>query len=280
MIFHARCGLALLNLLAITFLFRAHSMDRRPEPDDPTSPPPGKPELALPEWWNPSDPLPNEKPNCVRCHLTAGRELTAAVRDYARSVHDKAKLSCYDCHGGNTEDDATAHEQEFEFIGTKLSAHMNACADCHTDEADAWRKSPHFWDLSQRINRDYPVCLDCHGNHDVGNPPADFALMNVCTDCHKNFEQQFPETASVVAENDRLWKILQVATKSSNSSDSIPARFRRELSTARYATARLMHSAIPPTKEQATALSLRSRRLRDDLDAWLRSRGQEGPAGK
>jgi hypothetical protein len=107
-------------------------------------------------------PLPVEKTNCVRCHLTAGRELTVPVYQFARSVHDRAKMSCNDCHGGNTADDATAHEHEFGFIGTKLSAHIGACADCHMEEADLVQKGAHFWDVTKRINRDYPLCIDCH----------------------------------------------------------------------------------------------------------------------
>src|SRR5207237_1012709 len=64
--------------------------------------------LQLPKNWNPEDALPIVKSNCVRCHLTAGRELTAPVRDFARSSHDFAHLSCNDCHGGDTEHDAHA----------------------------------------------------------------------------------------------------------------------------------------------------------------------------
>src|SRR5262245_65082366 len=56
---------------------------------------PAKP-LKLPAGWNPRDPLPLEKSNCMVCHLTAGRELTTPVRDFARSVHDRARLSCND----------------------------------------------------------------------------------------------------------------------------------------------------------------------------------------
>ena len=225
----------------------------------------------LPAWWNAADPLPIEKSNCVRCHLTAGRELTAPVRDFARSVHDRAKMSCNDCHGGNTDDDTKAHEHEFDFIGTKLSAHVAACADCHTDEAEAFRKGPHFWDLSKRINRDYPVCIDCHGNHDVGKPPAEFALMNVCTDCHKTFDELFPEASSVVAENDRLWKVLRdVYAKNRADANPIPAEFRRELAAVRRATARIIHPAGAISKQQTESLNGRARRLRERLETWLK----------
>jgi len=229
--------------------------------------------LKLPEWWNPDNPLPIVESNCVRCHLTAGRELTVPVRDFARSVHDRAKMSCNDCHGGNTEDDTKAHEHEFDFIGTKLSAHVAACADCHADEAAALRKGPHFWDLSKRINRDYPVCIDCHGNHDVGKPPTEFSLMNVCTDCHKNFDEVMPETAAVVAENDRLWKTLrEVHAKRKAATEPTPPEFRRELAAVRRGTGRFVHPAGPISKQQAESLNGRALRLRERLEVWLKDR--------
>ncbi len=241
------------------------------DPDDPKKPPPSDQPLKLPDWWNADHALPIEKSNCVRCHLTAGRELTAPVRDFARSSHDRAKMSCNDCHGGNTEDDIKAHEHEFDFIGTKLSAHMAACAECHVEEAEAFRKGPHYWDLSKRINRDYPVCIDCHGNHDVGKPPAEFSLMNVCTDCHKNFATDFPESAAVVAENDRLWKVLrEVHGKNKDAADPTPAPFRRDLAAVRYSTARLFHPAGRVSEEQARLLNAKVRRLRERLEMWLK----------
>jgi hypothetical protein len=226
--------------------------------------------LKLPPGWNPRDPLPVEKTNCVRCHLTAGRELTAPVRDFARSVHDRASLSCNDCHGGNTVEDNSAHEAEHGFIGTKLSAHMKACTGCHGLEAKWFHEGKHYWDLSKRINRDYPVCIDCHGSHDVGRPPAEFSLTAVCTDCHKQFAKDMPQTAAVVTENDNLWKTLRkVHAKNLQASEPTPAAFRKELKGIRSSTARLMHGARPATMEEARALNQRVKQLRDKLETWL-----------
>jgi hypothetical protein len=242
--------------------FVVHQRQDTPAPEKP---------LKLPEWWNPKDPLPIEKTNCVRCHLTAGRELTLPVRDFARSVHDRAKLSCNDCHGGNTKEDSTAHEADHGFIGNKLSAHMTACAECHISEAETFSKSKHHWDLTKGINRKYPVCIDCHGNHDVGKPPADFTLTAVCTDCHKQFSTEQPATAAVVAENDRLWETLRrVHARNKDAADPTPAQFRRDLSRVRYATGRLVHGAAPIPAEQGQALNERVRRLREGLEAWLK----------
>jgi hypothetical protein len=228
------------------------------------------PQLKLPKWWKAGDPLPGEKSNCVRCHLNAGRELTVPVRDFARSVHDRAKLSCNDCHGGDTEHDATAHEHEKGFIGTKMSAHMTACASCHGTEANAFRKSKHYWDLKKSINRDYPVCVDCHGNHDIGKPPADFAMTTVCTDCHKNFATRWPALAAVTGENDKLWKALRQVHARSKAANPTPEPFSQTLADLRQETGKLIHSAKAPTQAEADSLNRRVAKLREDLEAWLK----------
>jgi hypothetical protein len=227
--------------------------------------------LKLPEWWKPDDPLPLEKTNCVRCHLTAGRELTVPLRDFARSVHDRVKMSCNDCHGGNTKDDGTAHEAEHHFIGTKMSAHIAACSACHAREAEDFGKSKHYWDLAKGINRKLPVCIDCHGNHDIGKPPADFTLTNVCIDCHKQFAKDFPHAAAAVTENDKLWEVLRkVQAKNRKLNDPIPAAFQRELRRLRSKTANLMHRGVPMNAEQAQDLNERARKLRAELETWLK----------
>jgi hypothetical protein len=237
-----------------------------------TPPPVKEKPIKLPEWWKPDDPLPVEKTNCVRCHLTAGRELTVPVRDFARSVHDRAQLSCNDCHGGNTKEDSTAHEPEHHFIGTKLSAHIAACSACHTRQAEGFQKGKHYWDLSKRINRDYPVCIDCHGNHDIGKPPEAFSMTNVCTDCHKQFARDLPRAAAVVAENDRLWVVLRkVHARNKKEADPTPAAFRRDLKRVRAATSRLIHRAGPITAEEAQELNAQARRLREGLETWLQN---------
>jgi hypothetical protein len=236
-----------------------------------TAPPAEEKPLQLPKGWSPADPLPFQKSNCVRCHLKAGRELTTPVRDFARSIHDRNRLSCNDCHGGNTDEDGSAHEEQHGFIGTKLSAHMAACADCHSRQAQTFRKGKHYWDLTKSINRKYPVCIDCHGNHDVGKPPAEFSLMNVCTDCHKQFAKDMPHTAAVVTENDRLWVVLRkVYAKDTKVENPAPEAFQDEIERLRARTARLMHHATPITAEDAKGLNEQVNRLREGLEDWLK----------
>lgn len=211
-----------------------------------------KPALTLPNWWNRDDPLPRVESNCMRCHLTAGRELTAAVRDFARSAHDRQMMTCNDCHGGDTENDERAHDESSEFIGTKRSSHLQNCSECHTEESDRLSRGPHAWDFSKRINTKYPHCIDCHGNHDVGNPPDDFRLVNVCKDCHQKFTTENSAYARVVTESDRLGATLhRVRTELAKRGESPGGPLRDEIAAVRYQTMRVMHLAGPLTDDQA-----------------------------
>ncbi|HLN33020.1 MAG TPA: cytochrome c3 family protein [Gemmataceae bacterium] len=273
---HRSMAIWVLTLSLAALPMRAGSFQGKAETlraDDANKPAPAvqNQPLKLPGWWKKGDPLPIEKSNCVRCHLTAGRELTLPVRDFARSIHDLAKLTCNKCHGGDTKNDATAHEADHGFIGTKLSAHMAACIGCHTRETLGFKKGKHYWDLSKSINKKYPVCIDCHGNHDVGKPPADFSLTTVCIDCHKEFAKDLPQAAAVVAENDLLWKTLRdVQARNKDAANPIPEQFQRERDRVRSLTSRLIHRAGPITPQETQEVNDRARKLRAELEVWLK----------
>lgn len=264
-------GMTLLLASAAAFTLRAAD-DKKPA----TGRPEGKPavkKLVKPKNWPEGHPLPIVGSNCASCHLTAGRELTAAVVNFTRSVHDLNEMTCYDCHGGNTVDDVKAHEEDFGFIGTKKSTHIKHCSECHDGPAEALAAGPHHWDFSKRINTKFPMCFDCHGNHDVGNPPADFKLAAMCGDCHPKLDKQFPQIASVVKQNDRLWDVLrQVRKKNIAMSDPVPAAFREEVDALRGETMRAIHTSKELTAEQAAALNARTEKLRTGLQQWLQSK--------
>jgi hypothetical protein len=226
--------------------------------------------VRLPRWWKAGEPVPIVKSNCVRCHLTAGRELTAPAQDFARSVHDLHGMTCSDCHGGNRDKDESAHEPEFGFIGTKLSAHMAGCAECHDEQAEAAKSGPHYWDFSKQVNLKYPVCSDCHGHHDVEKPPAEFSLKTVCRECHLNFEHDMPHAAAVVIENDRLWDVIRkVQERNVKNEKPVPDQFHQDLEAARHLTAELIHPAHKITEKQAAELNVHVQMLRGRLERWL-----------
>lgn len=244
--------------------------------------------LVAPRGWPPGHPLPTVRSNCVKCHLKAGRALTLAVRDFSHSVHDLNGLTCFDCHGGNPEDDASAHEAEFDFIGTKLSAHLKQCSSCHEEQAEHLASGPHHWDFSKRINTKYPMCIDCHGNHDVGNPPEDFTLITVCQDCHEDLDQEYPAFAQVVAQNDALWSVLsQVRQRCLHQPDPVPEQFQAEIDSVRSETMRCLHEVGKLSDDDASALVQRTQSLQQQLQTWLDAQpaeaaGDDGdtPAGE
>ncbi len=235
--------------------------------------------VRLPRWWKAGDPVPTVKSNCVRCHLTAGRELTAPAQDFARSVHDLHGMTCSDCHGGNRDNDDAAHEPEFGFIGTKLSAHMAGCAECHGEQAEAVKSGPHYWDFSKKVNLKYPVCSDCHGYHDVEKPPAEFALKTACRECHLNFEREMPALAAVVTENDRLWDVIRkVQDRNLKREHPVPEQFHHDLEAARHLTATLIHPAHKISEQQAEELNAQVKAVCGRLEEWLTKNDAKTPS--
>jgi Cytochrome c3 len=228
--------------------------------------------LVAPKNWPAGHPLPTVASNCAACHLTAGRELTDAAIFFARSVHDLQGLTCYDCHGGNRENDARAHEEAFGFIGTKLSAHLKVCSECHTEEAEQLAAGPHHWDFSKRVNTQYPTCIDCHGNHDIGNPPADFKLANMCLDCHHKLDKDYPQIASVVTHGDQLADVLrEVRKKTIHEADPVPEPFRDDLASLRTDAMQVIHGSKEISAEKAADLNRRADKIRTGLAQWLKS---------
>lgn len=228
--------------------------------------------LTAPPNWPAGHPLPVVGSNCAACHLTAGRELTDAVVHFVRSVHDLNDLTCYDCHGGNREVDGQAHEEASGFIGTKLSAHLKVCSECHVEASERLAAGPHHWDFSKRINTQYPTCVDCHGNHDIGNPPADFKLTDMCLDCHHELAKDYPQIASVVAAGDQLTAVLRdVRAKTTGQPQPIPEAFRAELTKLRAANMEVIHASQEITAVEAAKLNKQSEKIRTGLQEWLKS---------
>ena len=237
-------GLSVVGLCVATGLLSA-AEEARPQ-DAAAGRPEGKPavkKLVKPPNWPKDHPLPLVGSNCASCHLTAGRELTAAVFNFVRSAHDMQEMTCYDCHGGNTVDDVKAHTEAFGFIGTKKSAHIATCSECHSEAAEVLASGPHHWDFSTRINTEYPLCFDCHGNHDIGNVPADFKLEAMCGDCHEDMEKSFPHLLAVVQQNDRLWETIgKVRERRIDEATPLPEEFTGDVAELRGETMTLVTS--------------------------------------
>ena len=152
--------------------------------------------------------IPN---TCARCH-------NAIFETYKKSVHGAALIgegntdvaSCIDCHGvHNIQDPTTA---------TFRNAIPQLCAKCHTNAAimDKYGISTQvlntyvadfhgttvtlFESTSPDQPTNKPVCIDCHGLHDivkVDNPEHGIAikknLLLKCQQCHPGINENFPD---------------------------------------------------------------------------------------
>jgi predicted CXXCH cytochrome family protein len=148
---------------------------------------------------------------CARCH-------SAIYDQYKESVHGKALLefinpdvpTCIDCHGVHNIQNPTT--EAFRVSSPQL------CARCHTDPArmDKYGISTQVLNtyladfhgetvtLFQKQSPDRitnkPVCVDCHGIHNISRPDdpqkglqVKENLLKTCQKCHPDATTNFPD---------------------------------------------------------------------------------------
>jgi len=152
---------------------------------------------------------------CEKCH-------SEIYEAYEESVHGAALMGggnsdvphCTDCH--------EVHGAEHAIEGPSDSSfHLfspQVCADCHTDEEmmgrygistdvmDTYVSDFHgttvtlFQDLAPDQETNKPVCVDCHGVHDmksVDDPESQVIkenLLATCQRCHPDATADFPDS--------------------------------------------------------------------------------------
>ncbi len=158
----------------------------------------------------PSQPLSKVPEMCQRCH-------SEIFDRYEQSVHGAALLgdgdpfvpTCTDCHGVH-DLEGPSFEEGFHLFSPDI------CAQCHADEdlMTRYGVSTHVFDtyisdfhgttvvLFEKISPDQetnkPVCIDCHGVHDmrkVDDPESTVIKENLlltCQKCHPDATSNFP----------------------------------------------------------------------------------------
>ena len=129
---------------------------------------------------------------CLGCHadrtlavsLPSGetRSLFVNIDAFRASVHGN-KLSCTDCHQDITE---VPHvSRPFKTLREFTVAYYEQCKRCHFANYTKTLDSVHYQSLA-RGDRTAPLCVDCHGSHEVVAPrtPAG-RLSNTCARCHE-----------------------------------------------------------------------------------------------
>jgi predicted CXXCH cytochrome family protein len=150
----------------------------------------------------PGDGTPNDGKSsfdarCLNCHAGseeethfidgASRPVSVDIALFNRSRHGASNpegyLSCYDCHGNYTfpHDDA----EYFSARDFRLTL-SQACESCHDAQASGHADSVHERAAAEG-NSFAPVCVDCHGYHDVSTPNEPRTkIPATCAQCHRD----------------------------------------------------------------------------------------------
>ena len=114
---------------------------------------------------------------------------------YKGSVHGQAYFgrndlgvpTCVNCHSNHG-------IQKPQQMATRF-----VCAECHVEQADAYKKSRH-WVAAQDTGK--PLCINCHGNHGILRPASDKfntpGYLN-CLACHQKNTIQMETAAALYA---------------------------------------------------------------------------------
>ncbi len=167
---------------------------------------------------DPTPPPPHANANCLMCHTDQGLKgiaqngeslsLYIDAAGYSRSLHAQAGLTCQSCHiektgYPHTESQITCLEchnenggdvkpESVELIVTLAHpdardltlTHNETCRSCHLDKFEQSSDSAHAR-VQAGGNRDSPVCVDCHGSHDIQPPDQPREKINqTCSNCH------------------------------------------------------------------------------------------------
>ncbi len=159
--------------------------------------------------------------DCLMCHsnhnfigtFADGEQISLYVDNniYAQSVHGPAGLECVACHTDISEYPhhveqitcLTCHETEEgdgemggEYVSLEVALPYNdrremtlaindACRSCHEEEFDMAVDSAHV-KAQMSGNREAPLCVDCHGSHEITQPDAPRAkISHTCATCHR-----------------------------------------------------------------------------------------------
>ncbi len=118
---------------------------------------------------------------CKRCHFENYTRTLDSMHFDAMAEGKEDAPVCTDCHGAHT-------VIRLEESRTKIA---KTCSTCHDDIYEEYAASVHGSALSEEDNPDVPVCITCHGVHNISSATtASFrqASVGLCAGCHGNKE--------------------------------------------------------------------------------------------
>ncbi len=123
-------------------------------------------------------------------HGLAGLECLACHADQRAYPHQNSQISCSDCHVGDPSEGAArmvALQVDLPYPNRRaLTLEANeTCRLCHDDKFEEAKDSAHARVLAGG-NPDAPVCVDCHGSHDITPPDQPRSrISSTCATCHR-----------------------------------------------------------------------------------------------
>ncbi len=124
-----------------------------------------------------------EQETCLTCHADASlavdlpngehRSLHVDLDKFRASVHGR-KLTCLDCHAEMKE--VPHPERAFKSARDFTLAYYEQCKRCHFSEYTKTLDSVHYAALA-RGDRTAPLCVDCHGSHEIADPTQSRTLI-------------------------------------------------------------------------------------------------------
>jgi predicted CXXCH cytochrome family protein len=120
------------------------------------------------------------EPACANCHEEQATNALDSVHQQAIDSGNLNAAVCSDCHN--------PHYQQPIAQMSRVDI-ANVCARCHSQIFADYKASVHGLALVGTGNPDVPICIDCHGVHNIQNPnTAQFhnAIPELCAKCHTN----------------------------------------------------------------------------------------------
>jgi predicted CXXCH cytochrome family protein len=137
---------------------------------------------------------------CLMCHSDPALTKTAAdgalvsmhvdASVFGRSVH--AKLACAECHAGKTE--VPHPPRELRSARELRVTYGEQCRRCHFSTYTKTLDSVHQAAVA-RGDRTAPVCVDCHGSHEVQKPGQPrTSISDTCARCHQGVAMAYAKS--------------------------------------------------------------------------------------
>ena len=146
---------------------------------------------------------------CIDCHTSKlmSADYLKIPQEWKMSIHNKHKVSCHNCHGGDPSDVAMGCESPHGgfFLGKPKPKDVpKMCGKCHIGIMKKFVDSGHGKALMQKGIG--PNCVTCHGSHRIQKASIDIINSVRCSQCHTYERAKEMKQALFTVEN-RIKKI-------------------------------------------------------------------------